>query len=131
MADGQTGANEAVGRTGGRADARTRRKGADDRVDGGGKGADSRADRRTGPTRRKQADGRTGVLVVRRSGGRGDERVGLGLKGHIPRGWVHSWTPSPLASSERKCAGYLGVQWSPVQFHVKHPNLAPELTCLV
>ena len=53
--------------------------------------------------------GRTGVLAVRRSGGRADKRVGLGIKGHIPRGPLHSWAPSPLASSERECVGCLGV----------------------
>ena len=41
--------------------------------------------------------------------GRADEQVGLGLKGHIPRGPLHSWVPSLLALSERKCAGCLGV----------------------
>ena len=84
-----------------------------------------RADGRTG------TDGHTGSLPVGQTGGRADERVGLGLKGHIPRGWIHSWAPSPLASSERECAGCLGVQWNPVQSHVKHPYLAPRLTCLV
>ena len=52
----------------------------------------------------------TGILesgspLVGRTGGQADERVGLGLKGHIPRGPFHSWAPSPLASSERECAG--------------------------
>ena len=83
-----------------------------------------------------RADGRTGWLGAEeaRSGGlgrRADEGVGLGLKGHIPRGPFHSWAPSPLASSERECTGCLGVQWGPVRFHVKHPYLAPGLTCLV
>ena len=83
------------------------------------------------------ADGRTSSLVVGwtgrlgRSDGRVDKQVGLGLKGHIPRGWVHSWAPSPLALSERECAGCLGVQWGPIRFHVKHSNLEPGLTCLV
>ena len=63
-----------------------------------------RADGRIG------ADEHTGRAPDGRTGGRVDERVGLGLKGHIPRGWVHSWAPSSLASSERECVGCLGVQ---------------------
>ena len=171
-ADGRTGANDAVGRTkwtsgrGGKA--------ADDRADGGGKGADSGVDGRTGPTRHGHANGqkrrgrgprgangrtgglggrgrrgvdggsggmgrlggrgglaRTGGRGVRWSGRRADERVSLGLKGHIPRGPLHSWAPSPLASSERERAGCLGVQWGPARLHIKHSYLAPGLTCLV
>ena len=88
----------------------------------GGKGADSRTDGWTGPTRLGQADrrkirgwglggadGRIGGLAVWRTGGQADEGVGLGLKGHIPPIPFHSWAPSPLASSERECAGCLGV----------------------
>ena len=93
---------------------------------------------RTGPRRRGRADGRTGrsgpALRGRRvgwTGGRADERVGLGLKGHIPRGPLHSWAPILLASSERERVGCLGVQWGPPLFHVKHPYLVPGLTCLV
>ena len=146
-ADG-TGANNAVGRTSGRG--RWGGKAADGRADEGGKGADSGEEGRTGPTRRGQgparADGRTGGQAVGWTGGlggqglhcanggsgrRADERVGLGLKGHIPQGPLHSWAPSPLASSERERAGCLGVQWGPPLFHVKHPYLAPGLTCLV
>ena len=52
-ADGRTGADNAVGRTSGRGG-----KAADGRADEGGKGADSGADGRTGPTRRGHADGR-------------------------------------------------------------------------
>ena len=63
--------------------------------------------------------------------GQADERVGLGLKGHIPRGPLHFWAPSPLALSERERTGCLGVQWGRPLFQVKHPYLAPELTCLV
>ena len=85
-------------------------------------GSSERADGRTG---------RTGVLAVGRMGGQANERVGLGLKGHIPRGPLHSWAPSPLASSEHERAGCLGVQWGPPLFHVKHPYLAPGFTCLV
>ena len=80
---------------------------------------------------RGRADGESGGRADGRTGGRADERVGLGLKGHIPRSPLHSWAPSPLASSERECAGCLGMQWGPVRFHVKHPYLAPRLTCLV
>ena len=58
---------------------------------------------------RTEADRRTSSLPVGRTSGRADERVGLGLKGHIPRGPLHSWAPSPLASSEREHAGCLGV----------------------
>ena len=125
-------------RTSGRADKRTSGR--------GGKATDGRADGQTGRSgpeepqsgglgRRAdgesagQADGRTGA--DERTSGRADKWVGLGLKGHIPRGWVHSWAPSPLALSKRECAGCLGVQWGPVRFHVKHPYLAPGLTCLV
>ena len=128
-------ADEAGGR------ALTRQSGgrADERTGGqGGKGANSRADGRTRPTRRRHADGqkrhgrgpggadgRTGPSKV------ADERVGLGLKGHIPQGPLHSWAPSPLASSERERAGCVGVQWGLARLHVKHPYLAPGLTCLV
>ena len=131
-ADGWTGGRE-DGRTGptrgGHADGQKRRGQGPARMDGrrsgqavgqtgglGGRGRKSRG-------RADSADGRTGGWV--------DEWVGLGLKGHIPRGWVHSWAPSLLASLERKCAGCLGVQWGPVRFHVKHPYLALELTCLI
>ena len=100
----------------------------DGRADGGRKGADNRTNGRTGGRGTDRAqEARTGPSTRRRA----DERVGLGLKGHIPRGWVHSWAPSPLASSERECAGCLGVQWGPVRFHVRHPYLVPGLTCLV
>ena len=58
-ADGRTGADEAVGQMGGRGG-----KGAD----GGGKGADSRADGRTGPTKRRHANGQ-------KSRGRGPART--------------------------------------------------------
>ena len=101
----------------------------------GGKGTDSRVDEQTGPSRRGRTNGQTGRLGLHctdgGSGGRADEGVGLGLKGHILRGPFHSWAPSPLASSERGCAGCLGVQWGPRGFPVKHPYLAPGLTCLV
>ena len=73
----------------------------------------------------------TGRLADWQTSRRADERVGLGLKGHIPRGPLHSWAPSPLASSERERAGCLGVQWSPARLHVKHLYLAPGLACLV
>ena len=143
---------ERTWRTGGRTDGQTGRKGRGWSSGWGGKGVDSRANGRTGPTRRGHADGqkrcgrgpartdrRTGGWVYWQSAGRADgrigeradKRVGLGLKGHIPRGWIHSWVPSPLASSEHECVGCLGVQWGPVRFHVKHPYLAPGLTCLV
>ena len=84
---GQTGRGRRVRRMGGR---------------GGGESA-GWADGRTG------AYGRTGSPPVGRTGGRADERVGLNLKGHIPRGPLHSWAPSPLASSKRERAGCLGV----------------------
>ena len=131
-----------------RADGRTGRKGRGQSGERGPRGAD----RQTG----EQAVGRTGGLggrglhcaddesgrrvdwavgggraAVGRTGRRVDEGVGLGLKGHIPRGPFHSWAPSPLASSERECAGCLGVQWGPIGFSVKHLYLAPGLTCLV
>ena len=105
---------------------------------------------RTRPMRRGQADGRkrrgwgrigangrTGGLGgrangrTRRMGERADGRVGLDLKGHIPRGPFHSWTPSSLASLEHECARCLGVQWSPVGFHINHPYLALGLPCFV
>ena len=116
-----------VEQTGGRGprgtDKRTGRRGADRaqhaRTDG-------RADKRSGG----RADWAVGASIAR-TVGRADEEVGLGLKGHIPRGWVHFWAPSLLASSECECARCLGVQWGPVRFHVKHPYLAPGLTCLV
>ena len=124
-------------------------------ADGGGKGADSRADgqtgpheartrgraeeARTGPRRHRQgparADGRTGGQVVGRMGGLGgrglhcsDGRTGRtgpeeprSTDGRTCRwAWVQKATfhkagftigvPSSLASSERKCAGCLGVQ---------------------
>ena len=96
-------------------------RGVDTRTDG--RGADGAQEARTGRSRRGRADGqigrsgglggradgRTGSPPVGRTGGRMDERVGLGLKGHIPRGPLHSWAPSPLASSEREHAGCLGV----------------------
>ena len=171
-ADGRTGADEALGRTGAERVRTVEQtggrgpQGADTRT--GRRGTDGAQEALTGPNTRGWADGRmggradwaveggraavgrtgqTGRRGVRWSGGRAywqsasradgrtdgraDERVGLGLKGHIPRGWVHSWAPSPLASSECKCAGCLGVQWGPVRFHVKHPYFAPGLTCLV
>ena len=108
-------------RTSGRADERTKRSGPPlrgRRVERTGGRADwaDWADGRTGSPVVGQMSGLgcTGVLAVRRSDERADERVGLGLKGHIPRGWVHSWAPSPLASSERECVGCLRVQWGPV-----------------
>ena len=52
QADGQTGEQVLTRRLGGRSG-----KDADGRADGGGKGADSRVDGRTGPTRRGHADG--------------------------------------------------------------------------
>ena len=75
--------------------------------------------------------GRNAVRRTRRMGRLTDEGVGSGLKGHIPRGPFHSWAPSPLALSEHKCVGCLGVRWGPRGFPVKHPYLAPGLTCLV
>ena len=127
-----------VERTGGRGP-----RGADTRT--GGRGADGAQEARTGDSRRRRADEadgsvgggradgvrRSGGLAAVRAGGLADERVGLGLKGHIPRGPLHSWAPSPLASSERERAGCLGVQWGPARLHVKHPYLAPGLACLV
>ena len=143
-ADGRTGADDAVGRTSGRADGAerprmVRRTGAErvrtveQRGRRGPRGADTRtsgrgADGRTGGRADKRsggrvdwaveasiartaggADGRTGSPPVGRMGERADERVGLGLKSHIPRGPLHSWAPSPLASSERERAGCLGA----------------------
>ena len=108
-ADGRMG-GQAVGRTGGLGGR-------------GGRGADGGLG--------GWADGRIGSPPVGQTGRRADERVGLGLKGHIPRGPLHSWAPSPLASSERERAGCLGVQWGPARLHVKHPYLAPGLACLV
>ena len=124
----RTGGRALTKRSGGRADERTSGRGGkatDDRADGGGKGADSGADGRTGGWADKRSSRRADWVVG------ADERVGLGLKGHIPRGPLHSWAPNPLASSERERAGCLGVQWGPARLHVKHPYLAPGLTCLV
>ena len=73
----------------------------------------------------QSADGGSGGL-----GGWAVEGVGLGLKGHIPPIPFHSWAPSPFALGERECAGCLGVQWGLGGFPVKHPYLAPGLTCL-
>ena len=69
--------------------------------------AGGRADKRPGG----RADWAVGAEEPRSGGldGQVDERVGLGLKGHIPRGPFHSWMPSPLALSERECVGCLGV----------------------
>ena len=103
---------------------------ANERTSGRGNGRTGRS----GPPLRRRRVGWTNKRGVRWSGGRGgraDERVGLGLKGHIPRGPLHSWAPSPLASLERERIGCLGVQWGLGRFHVKHPYLAPGLTCLV
>ena len=103
----------------------------------GPRGADGAEEVRTGGRAdwavggRRAPIGRTSSPVVGQTGGRANERVGVGLKGHIPRGPFHSWAPSPLASSERECVGCLGVQWGLVGFHIKHPYLAPGLTCLV
>ena len=79
--------------------------------------------------------GRTGRLAVCRSGRRVDGRMG-GRAGGPGFKRPHSMrpisrVPSPLALSERECVGCLGVQWSPVGFHVNHPYLAPGLPCLV
>ena len=85
-------------------------RGADRRM--GGRGTDGAQQVRTGGRGRKSrgradwADRQTSSLVDGRTGGRGG---GLGFKIHIPRGPFHSWAPSPLASSERKCTGCLGV----------------------
>ena len=117
--DGQTGQSGPPLRR--RADGRTRRSGAEESRTGG------RGVRWSGGRAYWQSAGRADGRI----GERADERVGLGLKGYILRGWVHSWAPSPLASSKRECAGCLGVQWSPVRFHVKHPYLEPGLTYLV
>ena len=143
-ADGRSGGWTLTTRSGGRSDERTGEQGgkaADGQADGGGKNADSGADGRTGPTRRRHVNRRkrhgqaeeARTRLRRRGQGpaRLDERVGLGLKNHIPRGPLHSWAPSPLASSERECAGCLGVLWGPARFHVKHSYLAPGLICLV
>ena len=145
-ADGRMGAERVrtVERTGGwgprGADTRTGRRGTNGAHEAWtGPSTHGRADKQTGGRAEREsggrADGWTGGLGwIRANGqsaGRADEQVGLGLKGHIPQGWVHSWAPSPLASSERECVGCLGVQWNPVRFHVKHPYLAPGLTCLV
>ena len=106
---GPTGRGRTDGRTSGRANGWTRRSGAEEAA--------------VGQTRRM---GRTCSPVVG-----ADEWVGLGLKGHIPQGPFHSWAPSPLASSERKYTGCLGVQWDPVGFHVNHSYLALGFPCLV
>ena len=156
QADERTGADEAVGRTGGRvdgaerartskrADARTRGRGlhcadggSDGRADWAVKGRRATVGRTRSPLvgrtggRVDSANGRTRSPPVGRTGGRANEWVGLGLKGHIPRGPFHSWAPSPLASLERECLGCLGVQWGPIGFHVNPPYLAPGLPCLV
>ena len=70
------------------------------------------ADRRTGWKGCRQSGGR-GRKGRGQSGGRVDEGVDLGLKGHIPPTPFHSLAPSPLALSEHGCVGCLGVQWSP------------------
>ena len=134
-ADERTGANEADRRMGRKG--RGQLSGRTDRAHEARTGGRAE-EARTGPSRRGRADERTGRSGpplhgrrVGRTNGRADERVGLGLKGHIPRGSFHSWAPSPLASLERKCAGCLGVQWGPIGFHVNHPYLAPGLPCLV
>ena len=78
----QTGTDDAVGRTSGRG--KRGGKAADGRADGGGKGADSGAEGRTGPTRRRHADGRKrrgwglgGADKTQhvRTGGQADERT--------------------------------------------------------
>ena len=118
---GRTGAERArtIERTGGRGP-----RGADRQM--GGRGADGaheaqtggQAVRRTGRLggqgrksrdRADWTDRRTCSRVVGRTGGRAEEGVGLGLKGHIPQGPFHSWAPSLLASSERECIGCLGM----------------------
>ena len=150
-ADGRTGADDTVGRTSGRADGAERprtveRTGAERLRTVERTGAERVwTVERTGGRGPAHADGRTGGQADKRSGGwadwadwadgrtggRANERVGLGLKGHIPRGPLHSWAPSSLASSERERAWCLGVQWGPPLFQVKHPYLAPGLTWLV
>ena len=125
----------AEGRTGptrrGHVDGRKRRGQGLGGVDGRTSG---RANKRSGG----RADWAVRACIARTAGWadgrtsrRADKRVGLGLKGHIPRGPLHSWVPSPLASSEHEHVGCLGVQWDPPLFHIKHPYLAPRLTCLV
>ena len=87
----QTGAGGRGGRCVHRADRRmdgralTRRmggrggKGANGQADEGGKGADSRADGQTRPTRRGQADERTGGRAEKWSGGQVDSAVGASI----------------------------------------------------
>ena len=118
-------------RTGGRVDGRTGRSGPPLRGRWVGQTGRSGAEEPWSSELGGRADGESDGRADGRTGERADKRVGLGLKDHIPQGWVYSWAPSPLASLERKCAGCLGVQWGPVRFHVKHPYLAPGLICLV
>ena len=95
----------------------------------------TRRGRTDGQTSRRGADGRTGRSgplehgrLVGQMGGRGG---GPGFKRHHSSTPFHSWAPSPLASSERKCVGCLGVRWGPGGFPLKYLYLAPGLTCLV
>ena len=85
----------------------------------GGKDVDSWANwGRKGADKRSGGRAHWAVGASRaRRGGRGDEGVGLGLKGAIPPTSFHSWASNPLASSERECAGCLGVQWGPGGFN--------------
>ena len=137
-ADKRMDADEAVRRTGRRADGAKRARivgqiggrgprGADRRT--GGRGADGRTGRwaigqtsRLGDRGLQNVDGGSGGQAdwtvggrrgaVRRTGwtgGQADEGVGLGLKGAIPPTPFHSWAPSPLASSKCECAGCLGL----------------------
>ena len=133
-ADRRTGGWALTTRSSGRADERTGWKGRGRLGGRWRKGcgqwsgrADGRKRRGLGrwADRRTRADGHFGSPPVGQTGGQADERVGLGLKGHIPRGPLHPSAPSPLASSERERAGCLGVQWGPPRFHVKHLYLVP------
>ena len=82
----------------------------------GGRGVDRAQEARTGGRVDKRSGGRADWVVgacIARTAGWADGQTGLGLKGHIPQGPLHSWAPSPLALLERERARCLGVQWSP------------------
>ena len=83
-------------RTSGRADGAHKARTGLRRRGRGPTGADKRSGGQADLGGRGAKEPRSGGL-----GGRVDEGVGLGLKGHIPRGPFHSWVPSPLTSLER------------------------------